>query len=123
MHERISAVSDHADGNHAQDPLPPALQQRQRAGGVPSLTSVRLPSCLDEEPANHAVPNRWQRETDCLVGPFSSHTVAEYFASSVVNTSDRTTTNEIFAEEDGWYLVVRRLDTPVKAVSNKNAEA
>lgn len=69
------------------------------------------------------VPNRWQGEADCLVGPFSSRAVAEYFANSVVNTGDRTTTNEMFAQEDGWYLVVRRSDTPVKAVPNKNAEA
>ena len=69
------------------------------------------------------VPNRWQGEADCLVGPFSSRAVADYFASCVVNTSDRTSTNEMFAREDGWYLVVRRLDAPAKAVPKRNAEA
>lgn len=73
--------------------------------------------------ADTVVPNRWQGEADCLVGPFSSRTVADYFANSVVNTSDRTTTDELFAREDGWYLVVRRLDTPSKAVPNRNAKA
>ena len=72
------------------------------------VSHTRFVSLIEEKVV---VPNRWQGETDCLVGPFSSRTVAEYFASSVVNNSNHTTTDELLVKGDSWYLVIRPLET------------
>ena len=83
------------------------------------VSHTRFVSLLEEKVV---VPNRWQGETDCLVGPFSSRTVAEYFASSVINNSNRTTTNELFAKGDSWYLAVQALEISSRPTV-RNAEA
>ena len=54
------------------------------------------------------VPNRWQGEYDCVVGPFSSHTVAEYFANAVVDFGQyETVSRKVFAKGDSWYVEVK----------------
>lgn len=61
---------------------------------------------------NSIVPNRWQGESNCLVGPFSSRTVAEYFANAVVDFGQyETCSRRIFAKGDSWFVEV--IETPV----------
>jgi hypothetical protein len=57
------------------------------------------------------VPNRWQGEYDCLVGPFSSRNVAEYFMSAVVDFGAYESFNRrVFAKGDSWYVEVQPND-------------
>jgi hypothetical protein len=59
------------------------------------------------------VPNRWQGEYDCLVGPFSSRNVAEYFVSAVVDFGAYESFNRrVFAKGDSWYVEVQPSDLP-----------
>lgn len=59
------------------------------------------------------VPNRWQGEYDCWVGPFSSRTVAEYFASAVVDFGAyESFSHRIFAKGDSWYVEVQPSGVP-----------
>jgi hypothetical protein len=59
------------------------------------------------------VPNRWQGEYDCLVGPFSSRNVAEYFMSAVVDFGTYESFNRrVFAKGDSWYVEVQANDLP-----------
>jgi hypothetical protein len=58
-------------------------------------------------PFSPIVPNRWQGECDCVVGPFSSHTVAEYFASAVADFGHYDAFNKrVFAKGDAYYVEV-----------------
>ncbi|CAN5870854.1 hypothetical protein BH24DEI2_BH24DEI2_00950 [soil metagenome] len=53
------------------------------------------------------VPNRWQGECDCFVGPFSSKVVAEYFANAVVDFGQyETVSRKVFAKGDSWFVEV-----------------
>ena len=57
------------------------------------------------------VPNRWQGESDCLVGPFSSHTVATYFANNVVDFGQfETISRRVFVKGDAYYVEVTKCD-------------
>lgn len=59
------------------------------------------------------VPNRWQGEYDCLVGPFSSRNVAEYFVSAVVDFGAyESFSRRVFAKGDSWYVEVQHSDVP-----------
>ena len=59
------------------------------------------------------VPNRWQGEYDCLVGPFSSRTVADYFANAVVDFGHyETVSRKVFAKGDSWYVEVNECSAP-----------
>jgi hypothetical protein len=59
------------------------------------------------------VPNRWQGEYDCLVGPFSSRNVAEYFVSAVVDFGAYESFNRrVFAKGDSWYVEVQANEVP-----------
>jgi hypothetical protein len=63
------------------------------------------------------VPNRWQGEYDCLVGPFSSRDVAEYFMSAVVDFGAyETFTRSVFAKGDSWYVAVQPNDVSKQLV-------
>jgi hypothetical protein len=58
-------------------------------------------------PFNPIVPNRWQGEADCVVGPFSSRTVAEYFVSAVADFGHYDAFNKrVFAKGDAYYVEV-----------------
>lgn len=58
-------------------------------------------------PAAAVVPNCWQGEADCLVGPFSSRSVAEYFAHAVVDFGQyETVSRRVFAKGDAWFVEV-----------------
>jgi hypothetical protein len=54
------------------------------------------------------VPNRWQGECDCVVGPFSSKHVAEYYVNAVVDFGHyETISRRIFAKGDSWFVEVQ----------------
>lgn len=64
-------------------------------------------------PLEPIVPNRWQGECDCTVGPFSSRTVAEYYANAVVDFGQyETVSRQVFAKGDSWYVEVSALSAP-----------
>lgn len=53
------------------------------------------------------VPNCWQGQVDCVVGPFSSREVAEHFAHSVVEFSQYDAfIDQLFPRGDAWYLKI-----------------
>ena len=52
-------------------------------------------------------PNCWQGESSCLIGPFSSKEVAEYFAYPLVNHGPYDVViARIFAKGNAWYVEV-----------------
>lgn len=51
-------------------------------------------------------PSRWQGDSNCVVGPFSSQEVAHYFATVVVGAYEGLQAQEIFALRDAWYVKV-----------------
>lgn len=54
------------------------------------------------------VPNRWQGEADCLVGPFSGREVAAYFANRLVDFGQfEVFTMRVFPKRNAWYVEVR----------------
>ena len=56
------------------------------------------------------LPNRWQGETDCIVGPFSSCEIAEYFANRVVDFGQfESCSQRIFPKGNEWYIEVGEL--------------
>ena len=55
------------------------------------------------------LPNVWQGEEDCAIGPFSCKNTAEYFSGHVVDFSHyETYSYQVFAKGDSWYLVVEK---------------
>ena len=57
------------------------------------------------------VPNKWQGEHGCLVGPFSSRAVAEYFSNYVVDLGPYPVSAErILAKGDAYYVEVQRFN-------------
>jgi len=70
---------------------------------------------------NPIVPNRWQGECNCLVGPFSSETVADYFANSVVDFGHyETMSRRVFAKGDSWYVEVHKEKAPSVMIVSKS---
>ena len=56
------------------------------------------------------LPNMWRGETDCMVGPFSSRDLAEYFAGHVVDFGQYDTfALRIVPKGNEWYLDVAAL--------------
>lgn len=56
-------------------------------------------------------PNRWHGEVDCVIGPFSSKEIAEYFAGHAADFGQFGNIEEIvFAKRDEWYIEARALD-------------
>ena len=57
------------------------------------------------------VPNRWQGEINCVVGPFSSQEVADYFASRVVDFGHyEVFSQRVFPKRDAWYVEIQPSD-------------
>lgn len=55
------------------------------------------------------VPNLWQGEWPCLVGPFSGRVVAEHFADRVVEFGRfEAVRGRVFARQDSYYVQVAR---------------
>jgi hypothetical protein len=56
------------------------------------------------------VPNRWQGECDCFVGPFSSKHVAEHYVSAVVDFGQfESISRRVFAKGDSWFVEVQEV--------------
>jgi len=72
------------------------MQFREETKIMPSLVQT-----------DSVIPNTWQGETNCFVGPFSSKEVATYFSTWVVNNSTYpASTKRIFARGDSWYVAI-----------------
>jgi hypothetical protein len=55
------------------------------------------------------LPTHWQGEVDCVVGPFSSQSVADYFANHPVDFGQfETIAMRVFANGDAWYIEITR---------------
>ena len=62
-------------------------------------------------PLTPTLPNCWQGEVDCIVGPFSSKRVAETFAQSSVDFClHNAVMDSVFASGDAWYIKVKALE-------------
>lgn len=56
------------------------------------------------------VPNRWQGEVDCVVGPFSCSAVAQYFANRQVDFGQYESFKfTVRAHRDAWFVEVRAM--------------
>lgn len=56
-------------------------------------------------------PHRWTGERRCLVGPFSTRTVARQFEHYVVHRGGISTSPDAVRKlRDGWYIVVPQRD-------------
>lgn len=53
------------------------------------------------------LPNQWQGEKNCLVGPFSNKEVAGYFANSVTLRQLEIMIGRIFPHRDSWYVEIK----------------
>ena len=77
---------------------------------APSKSSDKL--MTDAKLLPSVLPATWQGETNCAVGPFSSHAVAEYFAGNVVDFGQlETVARRVFVKRDAWYVEVRATQT------------
>lgn len=57
------------------------------------------------------LPNCWHGEVNCIVGPFSSKNIAEYFAKASVDFSHCNAIMEsIFPSGDAWYVEVKPVE-------------
>ena len=72
------------------------MQFRENIALVPTLSQSKV-----------VIPNTWQGQADCIVGPFSSKEVATYFSTWVVDSSTYpVSTRKIFARGDSWYVAI-----------------
>ena len=70
------------------------------------------PIWIQDDTGVHALeptlPNCWQGQPNCIVGPFSSKIVAEYFARSSVDYGQYDAVmDSVFAQGDAWYVDVK----------------
>lgn len=65
------------------------------------------------------VPNRWHGEVDCVIGPFSSQQVAEYYAKVVVDFGQFEIVQRIFANGDSWYIETESLREWTKTITTQ----
>jgi hypothetical protein len=63
------------------------------------------------------VPNRWHGQVDCVIGPFSSQHVAEYYAKVVVDFGQFEISQRIFANGDSWYIEAESLRERTKTIN------
>lgn len=53
-------------------------------------------------------PNRWKGETDCIVGPFSSRSLANGFANVTTDFGQYDGVRfDVFAKRESWYVEVQ----------------
>jgi hypothetical protein len=65
------------------------------------------------------VPNRWHGEVDCVIGPFSSKHVAEYYARVVVDFGQFEIAQRIFANGDSWYIETESLSEWTRTITTQ----
>jgi hypothetical protein len=59
---------------------------------------------------NTILPNRWQGEAGCVIGPFSSQHVAKMFAMTHAAFRQLDVLMDtIFPYHDGWYIQIKPL--------------
>ena len=63
------------------------------------------------QPHTPTLPNCWQGESDCIIGPFSSKGVAEYFAQANEETRYDSIMKRVFPNGDAWYVEVAALES------------
>lgn len=62
-------------------------------------------------PLTPVSPNRWKGETDCVVGPFSSRSLAYDFAGMTTDFGQYEGVRfHVFAKRDSWYVEVQHND-------------
>ena len=54
-------------------------------------------------------PNCWQGEVGCVIGPFSSKSVAETFVNVHTEARYDAIMDHVFPNRDAWYIEVRAL--------------
>lgn len=53
------------------------------------------------------VPNQWQGETDCIIGPFSDQQVVQHYFNAVVDFGHYELFRyQVFAKGDSWYAQI-----------------
>lgn len=72
---------------------------------------IWLKHSTHQGPCTPTLPSCWQGEPGCVVGPFSSKGVAEYFATSNVESRYDAIMENIFPNGDAWYVEVRALES------------
>lgn len=87
------------------------------------MDSIR-PLTFSDERGIHlrypVLPNCWQGETDCIVGPFSGKEVAEYFAGYASQFGqDEGLTYRVFPKRDAWYLEIQAARTKASLKQRK----
>jgi len=59
-------------------------------------------------PRHPISPNRWKGETDCIVGPFSSCSLANGFANVTTDFGQYGAVGfNVFAKRECWYVEVK----------------
>jgi hypothetical protein len=53
-------------------------------------------------------PSNWHGETGCVIGPFSSREITEYFLVKVMHLHQGRPTPRVFAEGYNWYIELGR---------------
>lgn len=68
------------------------------------------------------LPTRWQGEVNCVVGPFSSRDIADYFANNIVDFGHfETLEMRVFASGDAWYVEVTKDEDKAAAYTQPRA--
>ncbi|UCH24258.1 MAG: hypothetical protein JSV66_09885 [Trueperaceae bacterium] len=97
----------------AQDRLSRATGQKDSDKGsadtIPNIYAVPVRSLLGEYRTYTPVsPNRWNGESNCLVGPFSCHEVARRFADAPVEFGQyETYIEQVLVVGDSWYVEIQ----------------
>lgn len=69
-------------------------------------------------------PTRWRGECGCAVGPFSSHEVAEIFATMAAARGRCPRARlQLFACRDAWYVEVRPADATTGAAAQASVSS
>lgn len=79
--------------------------------GTASPETIVWSSSAGIQQSSPISPNSWHGEGDCLVGPFSSREVAEYFAHPVVDFGHYDVcAKSIFVRRDSWYVEIESVN-------------
>lgn len=81
------------------------------------LISKFRPLVLSDETGirlHHPIlPNQWQGEINCFVGPFSGKDVAEYFAGYASEFGQyESMSYRVFPKRDEWFLEIKAVTVP-----------
>lgn len=74
-----------------------------------ATTTIWLKDEANGHPVSVILPNVWQGECECVVGPFSSRDVARRFAGFGEDFGHFELCERVFAHRDAWYIEVSAL--------------